>query len=125
LGRPGGNLPGTTIILAASLMGLKLASDHLSDVQNVRDFGLQFRLSQSYINWTSQSGVKINAVTYNQNLLASNNTGKPSYTEPTSNGTNPNYASQTYQVPSDAIIDWGGNVVVPASRQQSSGGTKK
>jgi RHS repeat-associated protein len=114
--KPPGRWGGLALTTGASLVLLNRMAEYFSDRQKAMDFGLQWRMSQNYINWTNQPGVKIDQVSYNQNLLASNNTEKPTYTGPTSNGTNPNFASQTYQVPSGAIVDWGGNIVVPASK---------
>jgi hypothetical protein len=47
-------------------------------------------------------------------------TGQPSNSRAHGDGSgggsagNTTYASETYRVPSGAIVDWGGNVIVPA-----------
>jgi hypothetical protein len=70
--------------------------------------------------WANTSpSTRVNTVAYMQNVQYSQQSQKPSYTAPASNGTNPGYANQTYVLPNGAISDWGGTIIKPAPAQPS------
>jgi hypothetical protein len=68
---------------------------------------------QQFNNWAYQSSSQVNLSVYGQSIGYSVVTQQPSYT----GGSNPNYSAQTYRVPSGAVVDWAGNVIVPATQQ--------
>jgi hypothetical protein len=79
-----------------------------------------YRFSQNYNNWAVKTGQSVNKVAYAQNVMYSMSSGKSSYTAPSSSGTNSNFSSQTYQVPSGGIVDLDGDVVVPSTQKANS-----
>jgi hypothetical protein len=70
--------------------------------------------------WTAKSSEKINPVQYSQSIQYSLTSGQPSNLQNQTAGGSSGYSSQTYRVPSGAIVDWGGNVVVPATQAPSN-----
>lgn len=124
-GRPGGKWGPAAVGTGFSLLALKLIGDHGEDAMKQYVYGGELRMSKNYVNWQSQPGIKVNNMVYGQNVVESLKTGAPSYTAPSSNGTNVNYASQTYRTPSGAVIDWGGNIVVGASSGSQSQSASK
>ncbi len=110
-GRWGGAI--LTTITSAYLM--KQATDIAEPYIKMSDWANQQRITQTYLNtWACSVPTGVNRTTYVENVTYSEQKNKPSYMGPTSSGTNPQYASQTYVTPNGAIVDWGGNVIVPA-----------
>ena len=106
--KPPGRWGGIALATGASIIILDRGVNVMQDFQSVGQTGAQWQRSQQLTQWGANPSSYVRNVTYSQT------TGKPSNTNSGGGGGGSSYASQTYKVPSGAIVDWGGNVVVSA-----------
>jgi hypothetical protein len=124
-----GGLIGTAIISGITAIGI---NEFAGPVQDQQSWSIQARINNSYTQWacslpTMMTQPQMQA--YSDNYTYSLQTGKPSNLKNSSasnggggsgGGGSSSYLTQTYQTPNGAIVDWGGNVIVPAPSSSSS-----
>jgi RHS repeat-associated protein len=132
LNKPPGRWGGfilTTIASAATLGAIEEVHDRISSMSS---WTQQAQINNSYMQWACNIPTLMTQPqlqNYSDNYTYSLQTGKPSNLKnsATSSGggsggggsSNSNYMTQTYQTPNGAIVDWGGNVIVPAPSSNS------
>ena len=117
LNRPPGRWGGLLLTGAGTGFALWGLNEIASPYLDQANFATHYSMALQYGAWANPStGVTVNNVLYTQNVQYSQQTQKASYSGPTAAGTNPQYASKTYVLPSGAISDWGGTIIAPAPK---------
>jgi RHS repeat-associated protein len=116
-GRPPGKSGGLIFSTITSAVIINAGTDYW---KNYSDYGGGVQLAGNYLSWACQAPIMVNSFAYSQNINYSQTTSKASNYSPSSSTNGSNYVSQTYQVPSGAIIDWGGKVIVPAENSSTN-----
>ena len=125
---PTGRWGGTILTLFTSGYLLKQAADIIEPYYDAYQSSVQGQMNNSYMQWACSQPTMFTSSqmqAYSDNYAYSLQTGKASNLKNSSTssgssggssggGGSSSYMTQTYQTPNGAIVDWGGNVIVPA-----------